>query len=352
MTRLRPRVCVRATIASGLLALALCAPAGAGTRTTTNACLYSVNGEYRDQLVTLTGVGSPSGAAVGAAATLSGASVSAALPPSLPKTGYDLGLFKAGQNLIPSKVWLAIAAAGAAPATQVHELSVTASTTIKVGAQGNFVSGTPIVVKIPLPDTTWTVDGSAPVAFSQAGPGTLPSLPVGVNDTVVPVAGSIVVKPTLGSLRFLMDCQPGSTAAPFKTFTPAIATPFAGLEADGPVAPASASASAQPRIASTKLRLAGSRAAVVVACPAGGEACKGAIALRSRAPVRVGARSRILTVAPNATYDVAAGARRTVALKLGRAARAVMRTRRTLRVRVTLTPASGAAITRDLTLQR
>jgi hypothetical protein len=350
MMRMRPQACAQVTIACGLLALALCAPAGAGTRTTTNACLYSVNDEYRDQLVTLTGSGSPVGAAAGATATLSGASVSAALPPSLPKTGYDLGIFRAGQNLIPSKVWLAIAAAGAAPATQVQELSVTASTTIKVGAGGNFVSGTPIVVKIPLPDTTWTVDGSAPVAFSQAGPGTLPSLPVGLNDQVVPVAGSIVVKPTLGSLRFLMDCQPGSTAAPFKTFAPAIAAPFATLDADDVVAPAPAPAA--PRVTSTKLKLAGSRTAVVVACPAGVQACKGRIALRSRAPVRIGGRSRILTVAPVAGYDVAAGARKTVALKLGSAARTVMRKRRTLRVRVTLTPASGAAVTRDLTLQR
>jgi hypothetical protein len=335
-------------IISSLLAPVLCAPAAAGALTTTNACLYSVNNEYRDQRVKLTGVGSPTGAAAGAAATLSGASVSAALPASLPKTGYDLGIFKAGQNLIPSRVWLAIAATGAAPATQVRELSVTASTTIKVGAQGNFLSGTPIVVTIPLPDTTWTVTGSAPVTFSQAGPGTLPSLPVGLNDQVVAVGGSIVVKPKLANLRFLMDCQPGSTAAPFKTFTPAIAAPFAGLEADGPVAPPSA----RPRVASTRLRVAGSRAAVVVACPAGLRACKGRIALRSRLPVRVGARSRILTLAPAGSYDIAAGARRTVALRLGRAARAVMRKRRTLRVRVTLTPASGTAITRDLTLQR
>jgi hypothetical protein len=276
--------------------------------------------------------------------------MSATLPPSLPKTGYDLGIFKAGQNLIPSKVWVAIAAMGATPATQVHELSVPASTTIKVNAQGTFVSGTPIVVTIPLPDATWTVDGSSPVAFSQAGPGTLPSLPVGVNDTVVPVSGSIVVKPTLANLRFLMDCQPGTTAAPFKTLTPAIAAPFASLEADSPAAPASAQP--QARIASTTLKLAGPRATVVVACPPGSGGCKGRIALRSRAPVRIGARSRVLTVARVASYDVAAGASKAVALKLGGAARAVMRKRRTLGVRLTLTPASGAAITRDLTLRR
>ena len=345
---MRPRAYAQVAIASGLLALALCAPAAAGTLTTTNACLYSVNGEYRNQPVKLTGAGSPAGAAAGSTATLSGASLSATLPPSLPKTGYDLGLFKAGRNPIPSRVWLAIAAAGASPATQVLALSVTASTTIKVNAQGRFVSGTPIVVTIPIPATTWTVDGSVPVAFSQAGPGTLPGLPVGINDQVVPVAGSIVVKPTLANLRFLMDCQPGSTAAPFKTLTPAIAAPFATLEAAGPAAPASA----RPSVVSTRLRVAGSRARVVVACPAGPAACRGRIALRSRAPVRIGTRSRILTVARNASYDVAAGARKTVALELGAAARAVLRKRRTLRVRVTLTPVSGEAITRDLTLRR
>jgi hypothetical protein len=346
--RLRPRVCAQVVIASGLLASAFCTSAGAKSVTTTNACLYSVNGEYRNQPVKLTGVGSPTGAAAGAAATLSGASISAALPPSLPKTGYDLGIFKAGRNPIPSRVWLAIAATGAAPATQVRELSVTASTTIKVDAQGKFVSGTPIVVTIPIPDTTWTVDGSAPVAFSQAGPGTLPSLPVGVGDKIVPVSGSIIVKPTLANLRFLMDCQPGTTAAPFKTLTPALAAPFATLEADSPVGPASA----RPSVASTALKVAGSRVAVAVACPPGAGACKGRIALRSRARVRVGTRSRIITVARVAAYEVAAGARTTVALRLGSAARAVMRKRRTLGVRVTLTPASGSPITRDVTLRR
>ena len=109
-------------IVGGLLALTFSTPAGAATVTTTNACLYSVNNEYRDQLVTLGGAGSPREAAAGATVTLSGTFISATLPPSLPKTGYDLGILKAGHNAIPSRVWVAIAAANATPETQVREL--------------------------------------------------------------------------------------------------------------------------------------------------------------------------------------------------------------------------------------
>lgn len=338
-------------LAAGALALIVPASAGAATVTTTNACLYSVNNEYRDQLVTLGGAGSPREAAAGATVTLSGTYLSATLPPSLPQTGYDLGIFKAGHNAIPSRVWIAIAAAHATPAVQVREVSVTASTTIKAAGSGAFVSGTPIVVRIPIPNTTWTATGDGPVAFSQAGPGSLPSLPVGLNDALVPVAGSILVKPKLANLRFVMDCQPGSTVAPFKSLTPAVAAPFATLEADAPLPPATSAAPAA-RVVSTKLKRTGSRVAVLVTCPAGGTTCQGRIALRSVAPVRIGGRARILVVAPGASYRIAAGARKTVRLTLSRAARTLLRTRRTLRVRATLTPASGKAVTRDLTLHR
>ncbi len=338
-------------MAAGLLALALAAPAGAATVTTTNACLYSVNNEYRDQLVTLGGAGSPRDAAAGATVTLSGTFISATLPPTLPQTGYDLGIFKAGVNTIPSRVWVAIAAANATPATQVRELAVTASTTIKVGAGGNFVSGTPIVVRIPIPNTQWTATGDGPVTFAQAAAGSLPSLPVGLNDATVPVAGSILVKPRLANLRFIMDCQPGSTVAPFKTFTPALAPPFATLEADGPLPPATAAVPAA-RVASTKLKRTGPRVAVVIACPAGSATCRGRIALRSVAPVRRAGRSRTLVVSTGTAYRVPAGARRTVRMTLSRAVQALLRTRPTLRVRATLAPSTGKPVTRDLTLHR
>ncbi len=258
--------------------------------------------------MTLGGAGSPRAAAAGAPVTLSGTYISATLPPSLPKTGYDLGIFRAGHDSIPSRVRLAIAAANATPATQVRGLAVTASTTIKMGAGGNFVSGTPIVVRIPIPDTVWAATGSGPVSFSQAGAGSLPSLPVGLNDQLVPVAGSILVKPKLANLRFVMDCQPGSTVPPFKRLTPALTPPFATLEADRPL-PATSSAPAV-RVASTKLKRTGPRVAVVIACPAGIAACRGRIALRSVAPVRSAGRARALVVAPGAAYrrDRAGGA--------------------------------------------
>ena len=340
-----------AALGAGLLAAVVAAPAPAATVTTTNACLYSVNNEYRDQLVTLGGVGSPRDAAAGATATLSGAFISATLPPSLPKTGYDLGVLRAGVNPIPSRVWIAIAATGATPATQVAELSVVASTTIKVAANGSFISGTPIVVRIPIPDTQWTVTGDAPVAFGQAGAGTLPSLPVGLNDQPAAVGGSIVVKPKLANLRFVMDCQPGSTVAPFKSFTPALAPPFATLEADAPAPPATAVAPAV-RVASVKLKRLGSRVGVLVSCPAGSAACTGRLALRSVAPVRIAGRARVLVVARTARYSVAAGATKAVRLTLSRTARTLMNTRRTLRVRATLAPAAGTVVKRDLTLNR
>lgn len=338
----------RYAIAVTVIAAALAAPARAATVTTINACLYSVENEYRDQAVTLTGSGSPIGAPAGGVATLSGASLSARLPPSLPRTGYELGIFKAGYNAIPAKVWIALAATNATPATQVRALTVTASTTIRVNAGRGFVSGTPIVVTIPIPNTTWTLLADGPVSFSQAGPGTLPPLPVGVGDRLAPVTGSIVVKPKLASLRFVLDCQPGFTAPPYTTITPALATPFGSLDAAVPVPPSAL----RLRVASPALKHRAGRVGVAIACPPGAFSCMGRASVRSLANVRVGSAGRVLTIAGPSTYTVAAGARRTVGLALTPIARRVLRARRSLRVRVGLDPADGADVTRILTLTR
>jgi hypothetical protein len=240
-------------------------------------------------------------------------------------------------------------------------LNATAATTITTSPDGAFVSGTPIDVTIPIDATTWTVAGE-PVSFAQAGPGTLPPLPVGLNDSVVPVTGSIVIAPKLASLRFVMDCQPGSAPVDGKTFTPAIASPFAMLEAAAPVAPiapppppsAAPQSTSKPkaRVASTRLKIVGGRVRVIVGCPAGTSTCKGRVALRSVAPVLADGRRRILVVAPSTSYSIAAGKRKTVQLRVGATVRALMRKRTSLRVRTTLAPSSGAVIKRELTLKR
>ena len=355
--------------------------AHAATVTTTNACLYSINDEYRNQTVTLTGVGSPAGAAPGTPATLSGASLSATLPPSLPEQGYNLGIFTEGYNAIPSRVWIAIATSNAMPAIQVRELSVVASTTIVLrnGPGSEFVSGTPIVVSIPIPDTTWTVAAPGPVSFSQAGPGTLPALPVGTGNKVQPVLGSIVVKPTLGTLRFVLDCQPGSTAPPYKVITRAVAPPFATLDAAAPVpplppppppppvappppppTPASFSPSAvAPRLAivSRHASVIGGRLRVTISCPpavaGAGSTCRGTISARSLMAVRTDNGHRAVDVAKRRRYALEAGNRHVVTLALTGAGRHLTRSLfRSLRVRVTLAPTRGADVTRVLTLDR
>jgi len=352
------------TRAFSLAAVAIgvaCGPAHAGTVATQNACLYSFSAEYRNQQVTLSGVGSPAGAPVGGVATLSGASLSAQLPPSLPQQGYELGIFSAGYNAVPSKVWVAIAAVNATPATRVHELSVTASTTIVVDAGGNFVSGSPIVVTIPIPDSTWTVAAAGPVTFAQAGPGTLPGLPVGIDDKVVPVSGSIVVKPQLANLRFVLDCQPGSTASPFTSFTAAVAAPFAALEAAAPLPPVApppppppppAVSAAVPalRIVSVKLERARRRVAIRIACSPGSSSCTGRAFART-ARLR-GAAPPFRKLTGRGRFAVPAGATRTVRLALTTAGRRLLRTHRTMRVRVTLDSDRGTDVSRTLTFKR
>ncbi len=366
---MRPNVRRRAIALVAVAGTLVAGTAHAGTVTTTNACLYSINDEYRSQTVTLTGVGSPAGAAPGTPATLSGASLSATLPPSLPEQGYNLGIFSEGYNAIPSRVWIAIAASNATPAVQVKELSVVASTTIVLenGPGSEFVSGTPIVVTIPIPDTTWTVAAAGPVSFSQAGPGTLPSLPVGVDDKLLPVIGSIVVKPTLGTLRFVLDCQPGATAPPYTTVTRAQAPAFASLEAAEPVAPLPPpppppplpppppAAGVAPRLAidSPRAGVVGSRIGVAISCPPAGSPCRGRIAARSLIAVREGSRRRTVQIAKPRTYSVPAGSQRVVTLALTGAGRHLTTSLfRTLRVRVTLAPDRGAGVTRLMTLDR
>jgi hypothetical protein len=68
--------------------------------------------------------------------------------------------------------------------------------------------------------------------------------------------------------------------------------------------------------------------------------------------VRIGKRSRVITVVAQRSYSVAAGRRVTLRLPLSRDARSALRTRKRLKVRAELTPASGQTTRKTLTIRR
>jgi hypothetical protein len=145
------------------------------------------------------------------------------------------------------------------------------------------------------------------------------------------------------------------------TFNPLIAEPFAGVAIAGvptnpsgtppPLAPKKGPVPAG-RIASTKLVSKGARLPVRITCPAGSD-CAGTIQLRTRANVKVGrGAARRVNLTRALRYDVAQGRSRTITVPLSSDARTLLKRRSTYTVTLTLKPATGKAVTRNLTLRR
>jgi hypothetical protein len=107
------------------------------------------------------------------------------------------------------------------------------------------------------------------------------------------------------------------------------------------------------RIASTSLVSKGAKLPVRIACPAGSGDCAGAVQLRTRANVKLGRRAaRRINLARALRYTVSQGTSRTITLTLGSDARTLLGRRSTYKVTVTLKPAKGKAVTRNLRLRR
>jgi len=327
-------------------ALAAAAPAQAGTLTTRNACLYAIDGYWRDLDLTLAGAAAPDPAAPGAPFTLGGASLRADLPSWIPRYGYNLGMLVAGRNEIPARVWVALAGTNAAPAAQVVELATTAVTTITV-VEGQ-PQATPISVTVPVPDTGWTAGAAGTAGVAQAGAGTLPPLPLGPGGTTIAPQGSVYVRAELNnSARFDLDCQPGRSAkgttdSGSDSFTAQPAQPFAllGVGAALPPPPAADPHAGRPmRIRSTVLRRRGRRVGVAVTCLTRTR-CAGRVRVRRGGRLLAGGR-----------YVVAAGRRATVRVRLTAAGRRALRSARSVRVRLTVDPAAGRTVARTLRLR-
>jgi hypothetical protein len=149
--------------------------------------------------------------------------------------------------------------------------------------------------------------------------------------------------------RLLREPDPPT---PLPTVTPVpTAAPPAPSGSPVPV-PAPVPVAGKASVSSRRLAVSSSsRVAVVVRC-AGQTACRGTVRLRTAAKVRLGKRSRVVTLTASGRYSLAAGKSATVRLRLTSAGRSVMRARKLLRVRVELRPSGGKVAARTLTLRR
>jgi hypothetical protein len=218
-----------ATTAAIIVAAVATTPATAATVTTRNACQYNFDDYWRDVDITLQGTASPTAAQPGASLTLSGQSVSAALPTWMAEFGYRFGLLHEGVNEIPATIWVALRGTNTTQGVVVHEVQTVASTTITRNEAGQPIA-TPIVYDIPaLPDSAWTSRRGA-VEFSQAPPGTLPPLPIGPGGASAVPLGSIYIQAQVGSLMLGLDCLPGQYTADGSSHTTTNAAPFASVD--------------------------------------------------------------------------------------------------------------------------
>ncbi len=80
--------------------------------------------------------------------------------------------------------------------------------------------------------------------------------------------------------------------------------------------------------------------------------CTGVLSVRSALRLRVGGRSKVVTIVRDTRYTVAAGKRKRLTLSLGAEARRVMSRRRSLRVKIALKRSGRPAVTRTVTLRR
>ena len=226
----------------------------------------------------------------------------------------------------PVEVWVTIAGANTAEGVQTVRAAGTYTPTAGLG---------PIV----LPETTWTPTGAGPLRFTLAAPGaasaagaTLPygsvflslgtegapatldcaAAAISVANAAIPwsdagrtgSAGRYAIEPNPAPPVFasavdgtppLEDPTPQPTASPAPPTPTATPTP--------PVAKAPAG-----RIVST--RLTASRAGRIelrLACPQGSSTCRGTIAVKTTAKIKLGKRSKIVTLTRSARYTLAPG---------------------------------------------
>jgi hypothetical protein len=273
MPALRPTFAV--PLAALAAAFALAGPPGTSTAAAATvvdgeACQYSIDGRWRTVPVRLSGtlrrngVELQPGQAVGRgdAITLTGATVSTELDPSIAPLGYDAGILPPGQSAVPVRAWVALEATntaqGIAPPVELTATAV-AHVTTPPGAEPTPTDAYFDPVVAPIPDQSWTATGGD-VVVRQAPATRMGAIPAGRDGATVRVNGSLFVSAALGGdTQLFLDCAPGDPLdggrAHGDRLFPALAVPprvpgFTGTVDGAPLAQdvdATATATALPR---------------------------------------------------------------------------------------------------------
>lgn len=303
------------------------------------------------------------------------------LPDKMNSLGVGSLLLGQSKN-VPVTAWMAVSPTGSTDGPRV----VTTTGTVTVTVQGSSVKGVSLVLR-PAPATSWrAADVGGTLAVSQGGPGSLASVPelAGAKPK-----GSLFIKGLVNlgftNLPVQIDCQPGTNATPedpasltstMLPGTPAViaSSDFAPLPAATPtptptptLSPAptptptsvpSPTATPTPKpstapqsagvlgIASPSLTFGSAAVLVSVSCPAGPAPCTGSAAITSAKKLKVGKGAAKVRKLAAGTYSVSAGTTAPIKLKLSADGKRLRR--KALVATVTLTPQSGAVVTKRL----
>jgi len=205
----------------------------------------------------------------------------------------------------------------------------------------------PVTVTLRLPDTTWTATTGDGIDIRGARVVTVDATAGGVTKTLT------VTRITAGDpYPFAHILRPGASP------TPIVRPPTGGGGGGGgnqptpapTVVPTPQPTAAAPKVTvrSSRLKVSSGRVPTALSC-AGTVACKGTVALRTKAKVK----QRYVTLTKTAKYTIAAGKRVTVRLTLSSAGRTYLRgAKRRVSVVLDLKPTAGKAVAKPLTLTR
>lgn len=375
--------------AAAAAALAVVAPAApAAPVLTNNAC--GSDGQYGTLPLELEATAVQNGRNLDVSAIKPNVTIPSWLPAKVAGYGGAIALATGGTGTKTVNVdaWMAVAAPGSTDAPQVLKstgaLKFTLSTP-NFGATWN-VTGMTLNLTSSAATTWHAADAGGTISVQQGAAGSLPAIPGGANNATVQPKGSLWIRGVVSGVALTIDCQPGTTADPQAlsgTFTPGVANPilsstFAPAPVVTPTPTPTPAATPTPTptpaatpaptptptptsapkpttapqsagvlsIASPALTFGSAAVLVNVACPAGAAPCTGSAVITSAKKLKVGKGAAKVRKLAAGQYSVPAGTTAPVKLKLSSDGKRLRRT--PLVATVTLTPQSGAAVTKRL----